>query len=72
MTNKLIGLEVKGRHKTWGFAFYADPKLIAEWRADGLEVDVIENVIPEWIADLGLARAWCFIQDMWYFKNPFK
>lgn len=72
MAKKLIGLEVRGDTKSWGFHFYGDPKHIPEWRADGLEVSEIENLIPAWVVDLGLARAWCFVQDLWNFKNPFR
>ena len=72
MSKSLIGLEVKGRTKSWGFAFYGDPKHIPEWRADGLEVSEIEILIPVWVLNLGLARAWCFVQDLWNFKNPFR
>ncbi len=72
MAEKLMGIEVKGKRKTWGFAFYADDNLLAEWQADGLEIGIIENVIPGWVGDLGLARIWCFFQDAWNFKNPFR
>lgn len=61
---------LRGREKTWGFDFYGDPKYLAEWRADGLEVHEISNVIPVWVADLGLTRPWCFLQDIFNFKNP--
>lgn len=72
MSNKLLSVTVRGRQHTWCFNFYGDPSYIEEWRADGLEIDVIENVIPRWIADMGLTRAWCFVQDVWNFKNPWK
>jgi hypothetical protein len=32
----------------------------------------IVNTIPEWIAGLGLVRFWCFFQDIFNFKNPFR
>lgn len=72
MAKTLVGIQVKGKHKTWGFAFYADPEHIPEWQADGLDIDVIENVIPEWVASLWLVRPWCFVQDLWNLKNPFR
>lgn len=47
-----------------------DPKYIPEWEADGLEVWEVCNVVPLWVASLGLTRAWCFAQDIFNFKNP--
>lgn len=72
MSKKLMGIEVRGKRKTWGFHFYGDPQYIDEWRADGLNVNVIEAVIPEWVADLGLVRPWCFMQDLLSFRNPWR
>lgn len=72
MAKKLLSIAVKGKKHVWGFDFYADPKHIKEWRDDGLDVVQIENIVPEWIVDLGLIKPWCFLQDLWNFKNPFK
>lgn len=72
MTKRLLGLEVRGYTKKWGFTFYGDPKYIPEWRADGIEISEIENIIPEWVVSFGLTRVWCFFQDVWNFKNPFR
>lgn len=72
MAKKLIGIEVRGHTKRWSFSFYGDPKYIPEWRADGLEVFEIENVAPALVADVGLVSVWCFLQDLWNFKNPFR
>lgn len=72
MANKLLSIDVRGREKRWSFEFIGDPKHLDEWRADGLEVFEVENTIPIWIADLGLARPWCFVQDLFNFKNPLK
>jgi hypothetical protein len=69
---KLLGVNVRGKHKTWGFAFMGDPQFLKEWQADGLDVFEIENVIPEWVADLGLVRPWCFLQDLLNFRNPWR
>lgn len=68
---KLLSVTVRGHSKTWSFNFYGDPRYIEEWRADGLETDVIENVIPEWAVHAGLTRPWCFWQDVFNF-NWFK
>ena len=38
---------------------------MADWRADGLEIDEIVNVIPEWAVAAGLLRPWVQVQDAW-------
>ena len=38
---KLYSLNIRGKHKEWGFPIYADPKHVEDWRADGLWVDEI-------------------------------
>ncbi len=70
--SKLMSVEVRGREKKWCFSFYGDPAYLEVWRSDGLEVHVIENTIPAWVASLGMARAWCFMQDLFNFKNPLR
>ncbi len=70
MSKKLLIIAVRGNQKTWGFNFYGDPKYIQEWRDDGLEIGEVQNVIPGWIVNIGLTRAWCFFQDVFNFKNP--
>lgn len=72
MSKKLLSVAVKGKNHLWGFNFYGDPKYIKEWREDGLDIVEIENIVPEWIADLNLVREWCFLQDIFNLKNPFK
>jgi hypothetical protein len=37
-----------------------------------LEVHDVINTIPVWVAGLGMTRVWCFAQDLFNFKNPFK
>lgn len=72
MSEKLMSVSVKGKEKLWSFNFYGDEKYINDWVSDGLDIDIIENVIPMWVVDVGLTRPWCFVQDMFNFKNPFK
>lgn len=71
MAKKLMSLSVRGEQKTWSFNFYADPRHLPDWESDGLEVHLVENSIPEWVVSLGLTRTWCFLQDVFNFKNPF-
>lgn len=69
---KKMMIEVRGKHKRWSFGFYGDPQYLEEWRADGLEVNVVENTFPLWVADWGLVRPWCFVQDIINLRNPFR
>ena len=71
MSDKLLSISVRGAKHKWAFNFYADPKHIEEWREDGLEIDEIVNTIPIWVADRGWTRGWCFLQDLFHFRNPF-
>ena len=69
---KLYSLNIRGKHKEWGFPIYADPKHVEDWRADGLWVDEILNTIPEWWVNAGFSvLLWCFFEDIFNFKNPF-
>ena len=61
---RVFGITVKGNNKTWCFDFDGDPKYLDEWRADGLQVDPVVNIIPKWIVDIGLLKIWCFFQDI--------
>ena len=71
MADKRLSIVVRGREKRWSFQFLGDPKHLAEWRADGLEVYEVVHVIPAWVASLGLVRPWCFLQSVLNFRNPF-
>lgn len=72
MAKKLCNITIRGREKTWGFHSMLDTRYLDEYRADGLEIDELVNVIPLWVARYGLVRPWCFLQDIFNFKNPFK
>lgn len=71
MSKKLMSVTVKGENKIWSFNIHEDPQFLIEWRADGLDIVEIENTIPEWVPG-GFVNAWCFLQDIFNFKNPFK
>lgn len=65
-------IEVRGKRSSWEVCWDASQSQIDAMREDGIEVDLIENSMPMWIVDIGMARVWCFFQDIWNFKNPFK
>ncbi|GIW32420.1 MAG: hypothetical protein KatS3mg071_2594 [Meiothermus sp.] len=60
---RLYQLEVRGQHKTWGWYRWGTPEHAADWRADGLEVTEVLNVIPTWVVRLGLTRLWVRLED---------
>jgi 1,4-alpha-glucan branching enzyme len=64
MSEKLMALTIRGRHEEWTFLISADPKYLEEWRADGLCIDEVVNVVPQTVADLGLTHIWCWLQDI--------
>lgn len=72
MGKKLMTVTVRGKEKVWTFPFYGDPKYMKDWEDDELEVFEVVNMIPVWVVDCGLVRPWCFLQDLFNFKNPFK
>jgi hypothetical protein len=61
---KLYELNIKGKRKEWCFIVPGTEQHAPDWRADGLDVDEIVNMIPEWWVNLGFpVRVWCFLQD---------
>lgn len=65
-------IEIRVNQSRWGVEWNAPQSQIEGMRADGIEVGLIENSIPFWVNEIGMARIWCFFQDIWNFKNPFK
>jgi hypothetical protein len=65
-------LRVQGREHTWSFPVELEPHLINEPVADGVQIEgEIFNTVPGFMAGWRLARAWCFVQDVFNFRNPF-
>jgi hypothetical protein len=58
----MLTLKVRGRHSEWSFAIEGDERMLADWRADGLDVDEVTNVIPAWLPAV-LIRPWCWVED---------
>ncbi|GEM81907.1 hypothetical protein [Meiothermus hypogaeus] len=61
---RLYTIEVQGRHHSWGWYAWGTPQDVADWRADGLEVFEVLNVIPDWVVRLGLTRIWVAVEDL--------
>lgn len=73
MSEILHIVEVRGKQSTWLAATYITRKTAQEWREDGLEVHEAVNSIPNWWIDCGLPMGlWCFVQDCFHFKNPWR
>ena len=56
----------------FSFHTYVETKYVAEWQQRGIEIYPLENVIPVWVVSLGLTKPWCFVQDVFNFKNPWR
>lgn len=54
---------MRGRQHEW--IVTVDEASVDDMRADGIEVFEAVYTIPGWVADLGLTRPWCIIQDIW-------
>lgn len=52
MAKRQLAITVRGKQHSWSFHFEGDPKYLAEWRDDGLEIDEVHYSIPESIVDL--------------------
>lgn len=73
MPKRLCTLTLKGKQKDWSFEVMVDTKYLKEWQEDGLEIYELSNVIPAWWVSAGFPiKLWCFMQDVFNFKNPFK
>ena len=67
-----LSITVRGKSgRSYSFPFQGNPKYLKEWREDGLEINELCNTIPVWVVRVGLARQWCFVQDVFRFRNPF-
>lgn len=70
MSEKLHSVEIRGKAHTWCIETYITRETAADWIADGLTVHEIEYAIPEWWP-LPVS-VWCFFQDAFNFRNPFR
>lgn len=43
--DKLMSIEVQGKNHKWAFNFHGDRKDLETWRADGLKVDEVVEII---------------------------
>lgn len=69
---RLYIVSIKGKTSNWGFPVELDPNHLAEYRADGLQIEELVNIIPLWVVQIGATKIWCFFQDIFNFQNPFR
>jgi len=69
---KLMAVTIRGDQHEWSFCFYGNPKHLDDWLADGLEVALVENTVPAWLPKWVPVRWWCFVQDVFNFRNPWR
>lgn len=69
---KTYTIIIKGKNRTWAFDADIDPRHIPDLLEDGLRVEEIVYSGPNWVLDLGLIKVWCFFQDIYNFRNPFR
>lgn len=72
MAKKRMLLIVRGREHAWEVVFYANHRQARTMCKDGLQVYEVVNTVPRAVARLGLATPWCFLQDIFNFKNPIR
>lgn len=70
---KIANITVKGKTKRWSIDVPLLQETIDSMDADGVEVGIIENTIPLWVATYGQPwiKVWCFLQDLWNFNLKF-
>ena len=64
----LATLDIRGREKTWAITTNLPEQQIIDMQADGVDVGRLIYSIPAGIPIP--TRVWCFLQDIWNFRNP--
>ena len=61
---QLMTLVVRGKTTEYEFTVEGYSEHLEEWRAEGLDINPLVNVIPQLAVELGLLGVWCFFQDL--------
>lgn len=65
------GIVIRGRQHEWSLSCDVSMRAINAMREDGVDVSLIVNTVPLWVAACGLTTIWCAIQDVWNLRSPF-
>ncbi len=60
-----VVLDIKGNWHTWSVEAYMSDAQIADMRTDGVDVGIVQNVVPERVHRLGLTRSWLALQNIY-------
>jgi hypothetical protein len=63
---------LRGRTSEWAVEAMLSQEQIDAMTEDGIEVIEVQSRLPMWVVTAGLASIWCFFQDLWNFRNPFR
>jgi len=63
---------VRGRQSEWLVRCDLRQSQIANMRSDGVDVVEVRWHVPAWVANLGMTRPWCIVQDVLNFRNPMR
>lgn len=62
---RLYSIDLEGDEHSWSFSVYLTKKRLEALEKDGLNCFYeVENVIPYWVVEWNLTRAWCICQDL--------
>ena len=67
-----VELVMRGKSSEWAVSCDMSRGQIDAMVADGIEIGIVHHSVPMWAVDVGLLRPWCFVQDVFNFRNPFK
>ena len=67
-----VELVMRGNSSEWAVSCDMSSAQIDAMVADGIEIGIVHHSVPMWAVDIGLLRPWCFVQDVFNFRNPFK
>lgn len=67
-----VMVEVRGRRHSWGVPAELTREQLADMREDGVDIFERTYTIPGWAAEARLAAIWCFAEDVFRLRNPFR
>lgn len=65
-------MHIRGQRHEWVVNSLMPEEQIKDMRNDGIDVCILEYSMPAWVADIGLGSVWCFFEDIFRLRNPFR